>query len=96
MGLETLRKSVKVWCGFCHCEGQNEHPPVYTVFFKAKDADAITNVLKEYSAKQMKKQAKKTDQASWKSLRSSRRLWRKPKEGKGEEGRSTSDEKIKI
>ena len=38
---------------------KNEHPPVYMVFFKAKDADAITNVLKEYSAKQMKKQAKK-------------------------------------
>ena len=31
----------------------------YTVFFKAKDADAITNVLKEYVTKQMKKQQKK-------------------------------------
>ena len=30
-------------------------PPVYTVFFKAKDADAITQVLKEYSAKQVKR-----------------------------------------
>ena len=34
-------------------------PPQYTVFFKAKDADAITNVLKEYVTKQMKKQQKK-------------------------------------
>lgn len=34
-------------------------PPKYTVFFKAKDADAITNVLKEYSAKQLKKQKHK-------------------------------------
>ena len=34
-------------------------PPKYTVFFKAKDADAITNVLKEYSAKQLKKQERK-------------------------------------
>lgn len=34
-------------------------PPQYTVFFKAKDADAITNVLKEYATKQMKKQQKK-------------------------------------
>lgn len=29
-------------------------PPVYTVFFKARDADAITQILKEYSAKQFK------------------------------------------
>ena len=29
-------------------------PPKYTVFFKAKDADAITSVLKEYAAKQTK------------------------------------------
>ena len=34
-------------------------PSQYTVFFKAKDADAITNVLKEYATKQMKKQQKK-------------------------------------
>ena len=34
-------------------------PPQYTVFFKAKDADAITNVLKEYATKQMRKQQKK-------------------------------------
>ena len=34
-------------------------PPQYTVFFKAKDADAITNVLKEYATKQIKKQQKK-------------------------------------
>ena len=30
-------------------------PPKYTVFFKAKDADAITSVLKEYAAKQTKR-----------------------------------------
>lgn len=34
-------------------------PPVYTVFFKAKDADAITQVLKEYSAKQIKRKEAK-------------------------------------
>ena len=38
---------------------QKLDPPKYTVFFKAKDADAITNVLKEYSAKQLKKQKHK-------------------------------------
>ena len=30
-------------------------PPKYTVFFKAKEADAITSVLKEYAAKQTKR-----------------------------------------
>ena len=34
-------------------------PSQHTVFFKAKDADAITNVLKEYATKQMRKQQKK-------------------------------------
>ncbi len=29
--------------------------PKYTVFFKAKDADAITQILKEYAAKQTKR-----------------------------------------
>lgn len=34
-------------------------PPKYTVFFKAKDADAITAVLKEYAAKQTKRKESK-------------------------------------
>ena len=33
-------------------------PPLYTVFFKAKDADAIKQILKEYAVKQMKKKEK--------------------------------------
>lgn len=33
-------------------------PPKYVTFFKAKDADAITQILKEYSAKQIKKEKK--------------------------------------
>lgn len=36
-----------------------EEKPRYTVFFKAKDADAITQVLKEYSEKQMKRKTEK-------------------------------------
>ena len=40
-------------------------PPKYTVFFKAKDADAITSVMKEYAAKQTKrKKAKEKDRPS--------------------------------
>ena len=32
-------------------------PMKYTVFFKAKDADAISQVLAEYAAKQVKKKS---------------------------------------
>ena len=38
-------------------------PPKFTVFFKARDADAITQVLKEYTAKQTKR--KKTAEIMW-------------------------------
>ena len=34
---------------FAIVKDKNENPPKYKVFFKAKDADAITSVLKEYS-----------------------------------------------
>ena len=40
---------------FAIVKDKNESPPRYTVFFKAKDVDAITAVLKDYSAKQMKR-----------------------------------------
>lgn len=43
---------------FAIVKDKTQNPPVYTCFFKAKDADAITQVLKEYSARQMKKQEK--------------------------------------
>ena len=33
---------------------KNSEPPIYTVFFKAKDQDAITRILQDYSAKQVK------------------------------------------
>lgn len=36
-----------------------EDKPRYTVFFKARDADAITQVLKEYSEKQLKRKTEK-------------------------------------
>ena len=34
---------------------RTSEPPVYTVFFKAKDQDAITRILQDYSDKQVKK-----------------------------------------
>ena len=36
---------------------KNEEPPVYTIFFKAKDTDVITKILQDYSEKQVKKKA---------------------------------------
>lgn len=59
-GVRDFKKICKKYgVDFAIVKDKNENPPVYTVFFKAKEADAITNILKEYSAKQMKKQAKK-------------------------------------
>lgn len=34
---------------------KNSEPPIYTIFFKAKDTDAITRILDDYGAKQVKK-----------------------------------------
>lgn len=59
-GVRDFKKTCKKYgVDFAIVKDKNEAPPIYTVFFKAKDADAITSVLKEYSAKQMKKQEKK-------------------------------------
>lgn len=64
--------------------------PRYTVFFKARDADAITQVLKEYSEKQMKrkKQQRKSVReilAKFKELAA--QMPRKEKEKKKERSR---------
>ena len=40
---------------FAIVKDKNQDPPIYTVFFKAKDTDAITRILKDYSAKQVKR-----------------------------------------
>ena len=40
---------------FAVVKDKNEDPPKYTVFFKAKDADAITSVLKEYGDRMEKR-----------------------------------------
>ena len=59
-GVRDFKKICKKYgVDFAIVKDKNENPPIYTVFFKAKDADAIASVLKEYSAKQMKKQEKK-------------------------------------
>ena len=43
---------------FAIVKDKSADPPRYTCFFKAKDMDAITSVVKEYSAKVVKLQAK--------------------------------------
>ena len=43
---------------FAIVKDKNQDPPVYTIFFKAKDQDAIENVLRAYTAKRMKKQTR--------------------------------------
>ena len=59
-GVKDFKKSCnKYGVDFAIVRDKVADPPQYTVFFKAKDADAITNVLKEYATKQMRKQQKK-------------------------------------
>lgn len=58
-GVKAFKKICnKYGVDFAVIKDKTQVPPQFTVFFKAKDADAITQVLKEYSAKQMKKQQK--------------------------------------
>ena len=43
---------------FAVTKDKSVQPPRYTIFFKAKDADALTSVHKAYSAKIMKKRSR--------------------------------------
>ena len=57
LGLKDFRKIAnKYGVDFAITKSQYMDPPKYTVFFKAKDMDAITNVINEYTAKQLRKQ----------------------------------------
>ncbi len=40
---------------FSIVKDKNEIPPKYTIFFKAKDADAVTQILKDYSSGRMER-----------------------------------------
>lgn len=40
---------------FAVVRDREKRPPVYTVFFKVKDTDAVTRILQDYSVKQIKK-----------------------------------------
>lgn len=55
-GLKDFERIAKKYSvDFSIIKEKDANPAKFTVFFKARDADAITQVLKEYTAKQMKK-----------------------------------------
>ena len=55
-GLRDFKRIAnKYGADFAIVKDKESRPPKYMVFFKAKDADAITAILKEYSQKQLKK-----------------------------------------
>ena len=54
-GVKDFKKICnKYGVDFAVVKDKSQDPPQFTVFFKAKDADAITQVLKDYSAKKVK------------------------------------------
>lgn len=53
---EFLKIARKYGVDYAIVKDMEGDPPKYTVFFKAKDVDVITAVLKEYELKQQKKQ----------------------------------------
>ena len=58
-GIKDFKKIAnKYGVDFAIVKDKNADPPLYNVFFKAKDADAIKQILKEYASKQMKKKDK--------------------------------------
>lgn len=59
-GIKVFKRIAnKYGVDFAIVKEKGSNPPVYTVFFKARDADAITQVLKEYSEKQIKRKEAK-------------------------------------
>lgn len=56
-GVKDFQKIAnKYGVDFAIVKDKNVSPPIYTVFFKAKDVDAINKVLKDFSAKQVKRE----------------------------------------
>lgn len=58
-GLKDFEKIARKYgVDFAVVKDKASNPPIYTVFFKAKDQDAITRILQDYSDKQVKKSTK--------------------------------------
>lgn len=66
---DFLRIAKKYGVDFAIVKDKAEEPPKYVVFFKAKDVDAITMILKEYAARQMKKQERRQKPSILEKLR---------------------------
>ena len=59
-GLKDFQKIAKKYgVDFALVKDKSQEPPVYTIFFKAKDQDAVTQILNDYAAKQIKKSSVK-------------------------------------
>ena len=55
-GLKDFQKIAKKYgVDFAVVKDKKADPPVYTIFFKAKDMDVITKILQDYADKQVKK-----------------------------------------
>ena len=64
-GIRDFKKIAnKYGVDFAIIKDRKEDPPKYTVFFKAKDADAITAVLKEYGDKMTKRKQAENERPS--------------------------------
>ena len=50
---EVLQKAMKASIDFALKKDATETPPRYLVFFKGRDADALTAAFKEFSAKKL-------------------------------------------
>ena len=56
-GLKDFQKIAKKYgVDFAVVKDKAAEPPVYNVFFKGKDLAAIENMMKEFTAKQLKKE----------------------------------------
>ena len=56
-GLKDFQKIAKKYgVDFAVVKDKTVDPPRYSIFFKAKDADAIDRVMRDYATKQLKKE----------------------------------------
>ena len=62
------RVARKYGVDFAVMKDKHEVPPKYVIYFKGKDADAITNAFKEYTADMVKKAARPSVLAELKKL----------------------------
>ena len=63
-GLKDFQKIAKKYgVDFAVVKDKTVEPPRYSIFFKAKDADAIDRVMRDYATKQLKKE-KQTERPS--------------------------------